>query len=97
MLREARRLLLIIPLIAIGVGPVGLVQGHPKYVIFLIGDGMGFDHVKAAGMCAYGEPGMLFFEAFPFSGEVMTSPAGGGITDSAAAIQEITASVKVHC
>ncbi len=54
----------------------------PRHIVLLIGDGMGEGHVAAA-RAWLGRP--LRFEEFPFSVMLSTEPAGGGITDSAAA------------
>jgi len=57
----------------------------PKNVILFIGDGMGFEQVKAASLYAAGKEGTLAFEPYG-KGEVMTrSVAAGRPTDSAAA------------
>ena len=63
---------------------VQLFAVAPKNVIFCIGDGMGFEQVKAAGIYLDGEKGSLFFETFPCSGEVTTYSADKAITDSGA-------------
>lgn len=60
-----------------------------KNVIVMIGDGMGFEQVKAASLYAYGEEGKLSFEQY-YRGEVMTHSADSykkqnHATDSAAA------------
>lgn len=68
----------------------------PKNVILLIGDGMGSEQVKAAGMYAYGTPGKLPFEQFPHQGEVTTYSANSSITDSAAGGTAIATGVKVN-
>ena len=68
----------------------------PTNVIFCIGDGMGFEKVKAAGMYAYGEVGTLSFEAFPYQGEVMTHSADSPTTDSAAAATAMATGFKVN-
>jgi alkaline phosphatase len=68
----------------------------PKNVILLIGDGMGLEQVKAAGMYANGSPGTLPFEQFPHQGEVMTYSANNSITDSAAGGTAIATGVKVN-
>lgn len=57
----------------------------PRNVIVLIGDGMGFEHVKAGGMYAHGAAGTLSFEALPYTGQITTNNAFGYVTDSAAA------------
>ncbi len=68
----------------------------PTNVIFCIGDGMGFEKVKAAGMYAHGEVGTLSFEAFPYQGEVMTHSADAPMTDSAAAATAMATGFKVN-
>jgi len=67
-----------------------------KNVILFIGDGMGPEHVRAAGMYLSGPGGTLSFEAFPFRGSVATANADGGVTDSAAAATAMATGVKVH-
>jgi alkaline phosphatase len=72
------------------------VWAEPKNMILLIGDGMGFEHVKAGGMYAYGSAGALSFEAFPYQGQVTTYSANSSITDSAAAGTAIATGQKVN-
>lgn len=75
----------------------GLAAGAPpKNVIILIGDGMGFEQVKAAGMYLHGQPGTLVFEAFPHKGQVTTYSANAAVTDSAAAATAIATGFKVN-
>ena len=74
----------------------GAVQAKPKNVIFLIGDGLGPEQVKAAGIYAYGAPGTLSFESFPYKGELTTSSYGGALTDSAAAATALATGFKVN-
>jgi alkaline phosphatase len=69
--------------------------GEAKNIILFIGDGMGFEQVKAAGMYASGASGTLSFESFPYSGSVSTTNAEGGTTDSAAAATAIATGIKV--
>ena len=57
----------------------------PKYIFYMIGDGMGFEHVRAAGMYLNGTAGTLSFESLPYQGQVGTDAYGGVTTDSAAA------------
>ena len=71
-------------------------SASPTNVIFLIGDGMGFEQVKAAGIFANGAPGTLSFEQAPYSGEVTTYSANSSVTDSAAAATAIATGVKVN-
>ena len=68
----------------------------PTNVIFCIGDGMGFEKVKAAGMYAHGEAGTLSFEAFPHRAEVTTHSADSPMTDSAAAATAMATGSKVN-
>ncbi len=68
----------------------------PKNVILFIGDGMGFEHVKAGGMYANGAAGTLSFEAFPHRAEMTTHSADNPITDSAASATAIATGHKVN-
>jgi len=49
-----------------------------KNVILFIGDGMGFNHVAAAGCLRHGGEGRLIFETFPVQLSASTYPQGGG-------------------
>ena len=62
-------------------------------VILFIGDGMGFEHVKAA-RCYNGAP--LSFESLPYQGQVTTYSANNAVTDSAASGTAIATGVKVN-
>ena len=68
----------------------------PKNIIFMIGDGMGFEQVKAAGMYLNGQEGALPFESLPVRGEVMTKSADSAVTDSAAAATAMATGIKVN-
>lgn len=68
-------------------------MAQPKNVIFLIGDGMGFEQVRAAN---YYNGGALSFETLPYQGEVTTYSASSSVTDSAAAATAIATGVKVN-
>lgn len=68
----------------------------PKNIIFMIGDGMGFEQVKAAGMYLNGQEGGLSFESLPVRGEVMTKSADSAVTDSAAAATAMATGIKVN-
>lgn len=68
----------------------------PKNVVLLIGDGMGFEQAKAAGMYAHGAPGTLPFEAFPHQAEMTTHSADSPVTDSAAAATALATGHKVN-
>ena len=78
------------------IGFVQLALSQPENIIFFIGDGMGFEQVKAAGMYANGVDGSLSFEAFPYQAEVTTSSANSSITDSAAAATAMATGFKVN-
>jgi alkaline phosphatase len=69
----------------------------PKNVIFVIGDGMGFEHLKAASLYQHGEEGQLFLQNIPVRGKCTTRPANGRqTTDSAAAGTAMACGVKVN-
>ena len=72
-----------------------LAWAEPQNIIFLIGDGMGFEQVKAAGIYADGEAGNLLFETFPYQAEVTTYSASSSVTDSAAAATAMATGFKV--
>ena len=67
----------------------------PRNVILMIGDGMGFGQIEAAGLYAYGAPGMLVLERAPYRGRVRTHSATEQVTDSAAAATAIGTGQKV--
>jgi len=50
----------------------------PKNVIIMIGDGMGFNHIKAADYYQYGEEGKQVYEKFPVKYAVATFPGKTG-------------------
>ena len=97
---NSRKILaLLLPLILLLIFP-GLPGSEaagapPKNVIFMIGDGMGFEQVKAAGMYLNGAEGTLSFESLPFLAEMTTHSANSSITDSAAAATAIATGVNV--
>ncbi|MBW8017534.1 MAG: alkaline phosphatase [Planctomycetes bacterium] len=68
----------------------------PKNTILFIGDGMGFEQVKAAGMYLNGQANVLGFEFLQYGGQVKTRSASSAITDSAAAGTSIATGVKVN-
>ena len=67
----------------------------PRNIIVCIGDGMGAEKVKAAGMYAHGTAGTLSFEAFPYRSTMTTHSADSLITDSAAASTAMATGFKV--
>jgi alkaline phosphatase len=76
--------------------PLPKPNGVPKNVIFMIGDGMGFEHVKAAGLYLNGEAGTLSFESWPGRAEVTTWSIGADVTDSAASATAMATGRKVN-
>ncbi len=84
MLRKLRLLILIVVLLA----SAPTSWAGVKNVIVMIGDGMGFEQVKAASVYAYGKEGKLSFEKY-YRGEMATHSANSYLgkshaTDSAA-------------
>ena len=72
-------------------------DGHliSPHVILIIGDGMGFEQVKAAGYYQYGEAGLLSFENLPYQTEMTTSSQSSSVTDSAASATAMATGRKV--
>ena len=75
---------------------LSLDNHFPKNVIICIGDGMGFEAVKAASIYASGETGTLYFEQFPHQAEISTQAANTPMTDSAAAATAMATGHKVN-
>jgi alkaline phosphatase len=71
------------------------VVDRTRNIVLLIGDGMGFEQIRAAGMYANGITGSLSFEELPYKGSVNTLNARGELTDSAAGATAMAAGVKV--
>jgi alkaline phosphatase len=76
-------------------GSVAFAAG-PKNVILFIGDGMGPEQVKAAGMYANGAAGTLNFESFAGLATATTYSANAAVTDSAASGTAIATGHKVN-
>lgn len=68
----------------------------PKNVVLCIGDGMGFEQVKAASIYATGREGELCFESFPYKTSMTTHSADEAVTDSAASGTAIATGHKVN-
>lgn len=66
-----------------------------RSVILMIGDGMGFEHVRAASLYLRGTEGALAMECLPYRASVKTSSASGAVTDSAAAATAFATGRKV--
>ncbi len=67
----------------------------PRNVILFIGDGMGPEQVRAAGMYQNGSAGTLVMESFPYSSTMTTYSADSAITDSAAGATAMATGHKV--
>ncbi|MGQ9652248.1 MAG: alkaline phosphatase, partial [Phycisphaerae bacterium] len=76
--------------------PTPRVLPAPTNIIFLIGDGMGFEQVKAAGLFLNGQEGTLAFESWPHQAEVSTYSANSEVTDSAASATAMATGHKVN-
>jgi len=89
-MKMKRSVLWLVIVVAVGVLPaVAVGADAPRNVILMIGDGMGFEQVKAASLYATGKEGGLAFEPY-HRGRMATHPlapegAKPPITDSAAA------------
>lgn len=70
-----------------------LAAAPPRVVFFFIGDGMGFEQVKAARSYA-GEP--LSFELLPHRAECRTYAADNAVTDSGAGGTALATGIKVN-
>jgi len=96
MLRKSYLIILIV-LLVLFVQPSSAVV---KNVILMIGDGMGFEQVKAASLYAYGDVNSLPFEKY-YRGEMMTHSENSYLdkihaTDSAAAGTAMATGQKVN-
>ena len=87
--------LLCMLIFAVGEVPPAMADA-PKNVIVMIGDGMGFQQVRAAGMYGFGAAGTLSFESLPYQGQVTTYSANSSITDSAASATAMATGHKVN-
>jgi len=68
-------------------------DGPPPFVVLFVGDGMGFDHIRGAGMLTEGGVGSLSMESAPYHGRLKTA-SRSGYTDSAAAATTLYSGVK---
>lgn len=67
----------------------------PVGVVLFVGDGMGPEHVKGAGLLATGDPEGLSLLSAPIQGTVRTASLSG-FTDSAAAATTLATGVRTH-
>lgn len=92
-------LLLIVALVALtrGDGSSADAPDHARNVILIIGDGMGTEQVRAAGLYRFGAEGTLAFERLPHRATVLTdSLAAKAPTDSAASATALATGKKVN-
>jgi alkaline phosphatase len=75
---------------------VTVVTAIPRNIILFIGDGMGYEQVKAAGMFKNGVSGSLIFETLDYTNTMTTYSASSGITDSAASATAMATGNKVN-
>jgi len=68
----------------------------PRNIIFLIGDGMGPEHVLAGQVRKVGQEGRLAIHGLPVHTRVTTDNVGGSTTDSAASATALSTGVKTH-
>lgn len=71
-------------------------EGDGLSIILMIGDGMGFEHVKLGRWVEVGENGNLVMETLPYNWSVTTYSADAAITDSAAAATAIATGIKTN-
>jgi alkaline phosphatase len=81
-------------LLVLGISQASWAQSPVKNLIIVVGDGMGYEQVKATGMFFNGREGTLNFETFPFKGDMSTASASDRVTDSAAAATAMATGVK---
>ncbi|MBN1699932.1 MAG: alkaline phosphatase [Spirochaetales bacterium] len=74
---------------------VTVVAEIPENLILFIGDGMGFEQIKAAGMYKNGSEGTLSFESLDFANTMTTYSASSRVTDSAASATAMATGRKV--
>ncbi len=67
----------------------------PRNILLFIGDGMGPEQVRAAGMYRYGQAGALLMESFPYTSTMTTHSANSDVTDSAASATAMATGHKV--
>ena len=68
----------------------------PRNVILFIGDGMGPEQIRAAGMYQNGSAGTLVMESFPYFSTMTTYSANSDVTDSAAGATAMATGHKVN-
>lgn len=70
-------------------------DGPPPVVVLFIGDGMGLEHLRGAGLVGHGAEGSLFIESAPHQGRIQTASLSG-YTDSAASATTMASGQKTY-
>ena len=70
------------------------IEGKPKNLILLIGDGMGFSQITAGRMATVGSDGRLMMERLPVTGWSLTHSKARTYTDSASGASALATGVK---
>ncbi|MFX1605322.1 MAG: alkaline phosphatase, partial [Promethearchaeota archaeon] len=73
-----------------------LATDEPLSIILMIGDGMGYEHVKLARLVEFGENGSLVMQDSDWNASVTTHSADAAVTDSAAAATAIATGNKTN-
>jgi alkaline phosphatase len=73
-----------------------LAQSSGRSIILMIGDGMGYEHLRLTGLVEYGVEGSLTMETLPWNSSVLTHSLDAEITDSAAAGTAIATGNKTN-
>lgn len=77
------------------VGPARALE-FPKNILLFVGDGMGEDHIRAAGFYLAGNSGIFSFEKFPYRSVMTTDALNKQTTDSAASATAMATGRKVR-
>ncbi|MBM3745117.1 MAG: alkaline phosphatase [Acidobacteria bacterium] len=94
LMRNTRRIILLLPLLTLPVLPAG--EARAKNVILFLADGGGIPTVNAASLHGYGKPQALYVQQMPYIGLSDTSSASNWVTDSAAGMTAIVTGQKTN-
>lgn len=103
---------LVVAVVLVALIPLAAQAAGAKYVIVMISDGCGYNHVEAGSLYRFGKPSGWSYQQFPVRYGVSTFPDGGsydpaliwgdfaapkkGPTDSAAAATALASGVKTY-
>ena len=76
--------------------PVMNAPGDGLSIILMIGDGMGFEHIKLGRWVEVGPDGNLTMDTFPYNWSIATHSLDEAITDSAAAATALATGNKTN-